>query len=125
MDSLHLGKKVERLIKLNGDTVEDLSKKMGYTKAGLHKILNKPDLNTEILKKIAETYRVDIGYFFSGDFSQKGKINAVGEPIVTYRDNEEQKLLEKENEGLRTEIRLLREQVAILTEMIQLLKGMK
>jgi transcriptional regulator with XRE-family HTH domain len=60
--------KIKVLRKKNGDTLKNLAKKINYDYSNLSKIergLYEPSL--ELLRKIAETYHVDMSYFFEGD----------------------------------------------------------
>lgn len=125
MTNVHFGALIKDLVDGSGETKVEAAKRLGYSKGGLFDIFKKEDVGTDVLKKVAQAYRVDIGYFFVGNIRQKGNANAIGGAQINYGTIDAQnrtKVLETENEGLKQEVKALREQIETLREMIQLLK---
>jgi transcriptional regulator with XRE-family HTH domain len=60
--------RIKALRKKNGDTLKNLANKINYDYSNLSKIeRGKYEPSLELLRKIAETYQVDMSYFFEKD----------------------------------------------------------
>ena len=53
-------------MKKKGETPVSLAEKLGFTKEGVYNIMKKKDINTDLLKRIANVLEVDIREFFGG-----------------------------------------------------------
>lgn len=63
---MHIGLKIKELIVQKTDlNIIDFAKKIGYSEQGLHKILKKKDLSTEIIKKVCEELSISFSDFFA------------------------------------------------------------
>lgn len=126
---VNFGLKIRELVERQNTTIEEEAIRLGYTRTGLTKVLEKEDVNTEILKKVCKTYRVGMGYFLTDNTSivQHGKLNSVGENYVAYKSHNvghveaEQRieLLQEKIKGLEKENSLLRDMVDMLKKQIK------
>jgi len=125
MTSVHFGALIKDLVDSSGETKVESAKRLGYSKNNLFDIFKKEDVGTDVLKKVAAAYRVDIGYFFADSIRQKGTNNAIGGAVSQYYNNTEEsrvRILTTENDGLKAENKALREQIETLKELVQVLK---
>lgn len=64
---MHIGLRIKELMSKEKIDAPTLAKKLGKSKQALYYILDKEDLNTALLKQLAEIFKVDIRTFFDGD----------------------------------------------------------
>jgi len=132
----NLEKRIKILITKNNETIEKLAANINISARTIHNIFKTNESKTEILKKIAEYYNIDMNYFFedveynnNGNFtnseSQKNTIkNGINgnNNIVIQKDNEIINLLKKENTRLEKEVLNLNKLVVKLRNYIKKLK---
>jgi transcriptional regulator with XRE-family HTH domain len=67
----HVGLKIKELRKANKDTLKDLAKKVDYDWSNLSKVERGVyGASVDLLKKIAEEYKVNPNYFFGDGFTK-------------------------------------------------------
>ncbi len=93
---MNIGLRIKQLAAKKNLTLADLAKDMGKTKQAVYEMVEKEDVNTQILKTLSSLYGVPITYFFG--ISDDG-IGEIKEKLVR---------LEGENEKLKQEIKTLR-----------------
>lgn len=64
---MHIGKKVRKLTESKKLTAPKLGKALGITKQAIYDLYEKEDVNTKLLKQIAEELGVPISIFFDED----------------------------------------------------------
>ena len=89
---MDIGLKIKELAEKKKLTLADIAKSIGKTRQAVYEMVEKEDVNTQILKQLSATYNVPIGYFFG--FGEEN------------HDDYKEKLtqLEKENSMLRDEL---------------------
>lgn len=101
-------------------SIDDLSKKIGMSKAGLYTSMTNNSLKIENLEKIASALNVPISYFFDTDENgQTGNIVPL-ETVNVYKTRYEKQ--KTENEYLKREIEHLKDKLADKEKLIKLLE---
>lgn len=93
---MNIGLKIRELMSKEKIDAPTLAKNIGKTKQAVYDILDKEDLNTSLLRKLAKVFNVPITYFFTDD----------AESIDSQVELEN---LRKEVEQLRDEVNRLRD----------------
>lgn len=64
---MRIGEKINQLIENKGISKTDFAKIIGFTPQGLHNILQKEDVSTQIVKLIINKMGIPVAYFFTDD----------------------------------------------------------
>ena len=103
---MHIGLKIKELAEKKNLTLANLAKSIGKTKQAVYEMVEKEDVNTQILKQLSTIYNVPIEYFFG--VSEEN------------HDDYKEKLtqLEKENSMLRDELNRLQKGKSLPTKVV-------
>lgn len=72
MSEINVGLKIRKLRKDNKDTLKSLAKKIGYDWSNLSKVERGAyGASVEMMKKIADVYNINPGYFFGDNFTKE------------------------------------------------------
>jgi len=135
---IHIGNRVKLLLDRSGILKKDFAEKLGYKTNNIYKIFSNEHLNTEILYKISEILNVSISdilkeetiynvseenktvisepnTLYNKEVKQTGSINLNGINHGTIEIKQhELDLLRSENEGLKKEVKYLKEIIELL-----------
>lgn len=64
---LHFGEKIKELVESRGMSIPEFARQLGKTKPTVYEMLGKEDVNTAILKKIADIFGIGLSDFFVED----------------------------------------------------------
>lgn len=103
---MHIGLKIKELAEKKNLTLSNLAKSIGKTKQAVYEMVEKEDVNTQILKQLSTIYNVPIGYFFGIGEENSASVKEK----LTY--------LENENSILRNEISRLQEGKSLPTKVV-------
>ncbi len=103
---MNIGLKIKELAVNKNLTLAELAKAIGKTKQAVYEMVEKEDVNTQILKRLSTLYNVPITFFFG--------LDDVG------AESRQEKLtqLEEENLKLKQEVRRLREGQSSSTKVV-------
>lgn len=93
---MNIGVKIKELAVKKNLTLADLAKAMGKTKQAVYEMVEKEDVNTQILKQLSLIYDVPITFFFG-----------ISDDVVSDLQDTVSHL-EKENKRLKNEVEKLR-----------------
>lgn len=103
---MHIGLKIRELAEKKNLTLANLAKSIGKTKQAVYEMVEKEDVNTQILKQLSTIYNVPIEFFFG----------ASEENHDDYKEKLTQ--LEKENSMLRDELNRLQKGKSLPTKVV-------
>ena len=75
-EEIHIGKLIQRVLKENGRTVVWLARQMGCDRSRLYRIFNSPDIDTELLLRLAEVLHHDFFADYSALFAENQAVAA-------------------------------------------------
>jgi len=133
----HIGKLIKSFVDKSGMTKVLFAEKIGYTANGIYKIFDNENINTETLYRISEVLNVPISIFleettynvsegnktvisepntsYNREVKQTGSINLNGINHGTIEIKQhELDLLRFENDGLKKEVKYLKEIIELL-----------
>jgi len=135
---IHIGNRVKLLLDRSGILKKDFAEKLGYKTNNIYKIFSNEHLNTEILYKISEILNVSISDILKEEttynVSEENK-TVISEPNILYNKEVKQTgsinlnginhgtieikqheldLLRFENDGLKKEVKYLKEIIELL-----------
>lgn len=103
---MHIGLKIKELAEKKNLTLSTVAKSIGKTKQAVYEMVEKEDVNTQILKQLSTIYNVPIEYFFG---LGEENYNNVKEKLTR---------LERENSILRDEISRLKKGKSLPTKVV-------
>lgn len=132
-NKINFGLIISDLLKSQKIKKTEFANRIGYSLPGLSKILDKEDVNTDVLKKICDAFGLEMSYFLDPKptITQSGKANIAGNGNIQYKgqgntinpDENKLQVLTTENEHLKAQLQGLREQNQLLREMVEMLKA--
>ena len=120
LTEVHFGEKIKALVDTKDGTVNQAAKRLKYSVQALYGIFDKADVNTLLLKKVAKAYEVELVQFFRADYQSDTQGGVTEDVRVNYqtvsKTSDEKKIavLEAEKKGLEEQVKLLREMVDVL-----------
>lgn len=93
----NIGNKIRDLRTKNGDSLEELGKKLNFNYSNLSKIergLRSPSV--ELIEQIAKLYDIKVSYFFGEEAEVPKELKAVGVEWITFAEEMEEKQLTPE-----------------------------
>lgn len=124
---MRIGLKIKMLAEEKNVDAVWISKKLGKSKQAIYDIYDKEDVNTSILKSLAQVFNVPVGYFFDDEASpvsqNTASVKGNNNVLVGGNNNTIHKLneCEREVEVLRVEVKHLTTQVEEKERLIQVL----
>jgi hypothetical protein len=104
----HFGNLIRELMEGKKGGVQLAAKKLDYALESLYPIFRKKDVNTSLLKKICEIYKIDLGYFLQGGVGNSDE-SWEAMDLDNLKLQQRVEVLEAEKSGLEQQNKLLRE----------------
>jgi transcriptional regulator with XRE-family HTH domain len=112
---LHLGIKIKNLVEKSSYSNKDFAEKLGKTEQALYDIFKKADINTSLLKKIAEILKVPVSSFFE---EQQLRYIEEGNTVKTVEDKATGYEPLKETVYLKKQIYLLEQNMQLKDKLL-------
>jgi len=112
---IHIGHNIKSLLKEKKSNAPELAKAIGKTKQSVYGYLEKPDIDTKVLRQIADFFYVPLSYFFAEKSESENMQNNTSQEgnIDLSSDNKVMKALFK---TVNTELMFFRELNASVIE---------
>jgi hypothetical protein len=79
---IHIGKKIERVIREQGCSVTWFAGQLGFTRVTAYNIFHRPDIDTDLLFRISALLRYNFFENFSEDFQK-----SISDDSLLFADN--------------------------------------
>lgn len=83
--AVHIGKEIERVREELGMPKTVFAEKIGRTPKNIHEIIERPGIDTVLLRKVSQVLRFNFFRLLSEEYDPAPTGNAVIEPAVQYR----------------------------------------
>lgn len=113
---MHIGLEIKELARKENITLAELAKRINRNKQSVYEMVEKEDINTGLLRKVAKALNVPMAHFFSDDPLAETK-TVVGSSNIVTGDNINSNVGNCPNPMESSEV--LKGQIALLNERIQ------
>jgi transcriptional regulator with XRE-family HTH domain len=112
-----IGSNIRYLLTKQKKSARDLAKHLGYTEVGLQGVMNRENLDSHVLLKVAEFFGLPAWVFLEDKIEKVSQSDITKEPKPEYTTTNKNSI---ELENLRNENRLLKELIKNKDELLQL-----